>query len=193
LDLQLRRRALIGYAVGLDTPASAAAISRALSANGFDIQDINAEALIADLSRGPEQAVLSVAEYPRAFARLPEAFRQSIVDAWGDPADDPSARDGAFVFRFARSGKLIVAVQPEQTTPATAIAQHLREQLTSLTAALETLPLGRKSSTVDGSGSSAQTAAREVHLAVPAPAHVHRDRLAPTHDTKGVRTAGRSF
>ena len=91
------------------------------------------------------------------------------------------------------ANRRIVAVQPEQTTPATAIAQHLREQLTSLTAALETLPLGRKSSTVDGSGSSAQTAAREVHLAVPAPAHVHRDRLAPTHDTKGVRTAGRSF
>ena len=79
--------------------------------------------------------------------------------------------------------------EPEQTTAATATARHLRRQLTSLTAALETLPLGRQSLAVVGSASSAQAAAREVHLAGPALAHVHRDRLAPTHDTTAVRSA----
>jgi len=91
------------------------------------------------------------------------------------------------------ANRRIVVVLPEQTTAATATARHLRQQLTSLTAALETLPLGRESLTVVGPGSSAQTAAREVHLAGPAPAHVHRDRLAPTHDTKAVLSAGRRF
>jgi len=67
---------------------------------------------------------------------------------------------------------------------------HPRQQLTSLTAALETLPLGRGSLAVVGSESSAQAEAREVQLAGSALALVHRDRLAPTHDTKAVRTAG---
>ncbi len=34
--------------------------------------------------------------------------------AWGDPADDRDAIDGAFQFRFVRLGKLIVAVQPDR-------------------------------------------------------------------------------
>ena len=91
------------------------------------------------------------------------------------------------------ANRRIVAVRPEQTTAATATARHLRRQLTSLTAALETLPLGRESLAVVGSESSAQAAAREIHLAGPALAHVHRDRLAPTHDTKAVRSAGLRF
>lgn len=91
------------------------------------------------------------------------------------------------------ANRRIVAVQPEQATAATATARHLRRQLTSLTAALETLPLGRESVTFVGPGLSAHAAAREVHPAVPAPAHVHRDRLAPTHDTKAARSVGRRF
>jgi len=91
------------------------------------------------------------------------------------------------------ANRRIVAVPPEQTTAATATARHLRQQLTSLTAALETLQLGRESLTIVGPGASAQAAGREVHLADPAPAHVHRDSLAPTHDTKAVRSAGRRF
>ena len=43
------------------------------------------------------------------------------------------------------ANKRIVAVQPEQTADATATARGLRRQLTSLTAALETLPIGRQS------------------------------------------------
>ena len=89
--------------------------------------------------------------------------------------------------------KRIVAVQPEQTTAATVTARHLRHQLTSLTAALETLPLGPKSLTVVGSESNEQAAAREVQPAGSAHAQVHRDRLAPTLDTKAVRSAGRRF
>jgi hypothetical protein len=87
--------------------------------------------------------------------------------------------------------KRIVAVQPEQTTAATVTARHLRQQLTSLTAALETLPLGPKSLAVVGSESSPQAASREVQPAGPAPAQVHRDSLARSFDTKAVPAAGR--
>jgi len=57
------------------------------------------------------------------------------------------------------ANRRIVAVQPEQTTAATATACDLGRQLTSLTAALETLPLGRQSLVVVGSASGAQPAA----------------------------------
>jgi hypothetical protein len=89
------------------------------------------------------------------------------------------------------ANRRIVAVQPEQTTAATATARDLRRKLTSLTAALETLPHGRKNLVVVGSESSAQAAARRVRPAGPAITPVHRDRLAPTHKGKAVPSTGR--
>ena len=105
----------VGYAVGLDTPASVAAIGEALREAGYDVgAPIEAEALIAHLSQGPAEAVVSLADYATRFAALPESFRRSVVAAWGEPEADPAVRDGAFVFRFVRAGKLIVAVQPDR-------------------------------------------------------------------------------
>ena len=67
----------VGYAVGLDTPASVAAIGEALRGAGYDVgAPIEAEALIAHLSQGPEEAVISLADYVDRFAALPEAFRR---------------------------------------------------------------------------------------------------------------------
>lgn len=91
------------------------------------------------------------------------------------------------------ANRRIVAVQPQHTTAATATAQHLREQLTSLTAALETLPLGREGLTAVESGSSAQAVSRKLELAGPAPARVHRDHQTPIHDMKAVRSPGPRF
>src|SRR5271168_157906 len=105
----------VGYAVGLDTPASVAAIGEALRDAGYDVgAPIEVEALIAHLSQGPEEAVISLADYVNRFAALPEPFRRSVVAAWGDPETDPAVREGAFVFRFVRAGKWIVAVQPDR-------------------------------------------------------------------------------
>ena len=105
----------VGYAVGLDTPASVASIGEALRDAGYDVgASIEAEALIAHLSQGPEEAVISLADYVDRFAALPEPFRRSVVAAWGDPETDPAVREGAFVFRFVRAGKWIVAVQPDR-------------------------------------------------------------------------------
>jgi len=104
----------VGYAVGLDTPASAAAISSALKEAGYDLGEIYAAALIAHLSQGAEEAVISLADYRARFAALPEAFRATVVAAWGAPEADPALRYGGFAFRFLRSGKLVFAVQPDR-------------------------------------------------------------------------------
>ncbi len=104
-----------GYAVGLDTPASAIAISETLRAAGYDVADgLDAPSLIAALAEGPLQAALTLAEYEAELASTPADFRQSLFAAWGDPADDRDAIDGAFQFRFVRLGKLIVTVQPDR-------------------------------------------------------------------------------
>lgn len=76
------------------------------------------------------------------------------------------------------ANRRIVAVQPQQTSAATATARHLRQQLTSLTAALETLPLSRESPAVVGSESSAPVVARGVRPTGSANTHVQRDRKA---------------
>jgi cobaltochelatase CobN len=105
----------VGYAVGLDTPVSVAAIGEALRGAGYDVgAPIEAEALIAHLSQGPMRAVLSLADYAARFAGLPETFRRDVAATWGDPESDPAVSDGGFAFRFVRAGKLIVAVQPDR-------------------------------------------------------------------------------
>jgi hypothetical protein len=56
------------------------------------------------------------------------------------------------------ANRRIVAVRPEQTANAAATACHLACQLTSVTAALETLPLGRQRRAMVESASNAQAA-----------------------------------
>ena len=104
-----------GYAVGLDTPASAVAIGETLRAAGYDVaSSLDAPSLIAALEQGPLGAALTLAEYESELASTPADFRQSLFGAWGGPADDRDLSDGAFQFRFVQSGKLVVAVQPDR-------------------------------------------------------------------------------
>ena len=104
-----------GYAVGLDTPASAVAICKTLRAAGYDIAcDVDAPSLIAALERGPLEATLTLAEYEAELAAAPAGFRRSLLAAWGEPTDGRDLFDGAFRLRFVRLGKLIVAVQPDR-------------------------------------------------------------------------------
>jgi cobaltochelatase CobN len=104
-----------GYAVGLDTPASAVAISESLRAAGYDVAcGLDAPSLIAVLAEGPLEAALTLAEYEAELASTPPGFRQSLFAAWGHPTEDRDAIDGAFQLRFVRLGKLIVVVQPDR-------------------------------------------------------------------------------
>ncbi|MBE7218991.1 MAG: cobaltochelatase subunit CobN, partial [Caulobacteraceae bacterium] len=109
-----------GQAVGLDTPASVAAVAAHLAACGFDCGTMPApEALMTALTEGEPQPCLPVERYRALLAGMPDAFAASVTEAWGDPADDPDCRAGAFAFRHRRAGKLVVAVQPDRGAAAT--------------------------------------------------------------------------
>jgi cobaltochelatase CobN len=104
-----------GYAVGLDTPASALAVADALRDAGYAVGAMpDGPALMRALEDGPVTPVLSLADYERLAAALPPRFRDSLAQAWGDPADDPSFAEGAFGFRVVRAGALTVALQPDR-------------------------------------------------------------------------------
>jgi cobaltochelatase CobN len=119
----------IGNGVGLDTPASALAILRALAAAGYRVADIpdNPEALIRRLTAGPTNAnpgapaeeTFSFAEYSSFFATLPLSVQQAIVRRWGPAERDPFFREGRLdCGRFAisgfRAGNVAVLIQPSR-------------------------------------------------------------------------------
>jgi len=102
-----------GYAVGLDTSQSTAAILSRLAAEGYDAIEAPSD-LIEKLQSGPLAATVSLECYRAFFNGLPPDFCSRVKAAWGDPETDLSVRDGAFVFRFLRLGKTLVALQPDR-------------------------------------------------------------------------------
>ncbi|PZU58911.1 MAG: cobaltochelatase subunit CobN [Sphingobium sp.] len=114
----------IGNGVGLDTPASAAAILCLLREAGYDTTGAPEEgqALMRLMTGGvtndlssldrPGDVVLPLDEYRPVFAAMPEAARTAITDRWGMPEDDPYVRGGAFRLAIHRFGNVAVAVQP---------------------------------------------------------------------------------
>lgn len=105
-----------GHAVGLDSFASLAALLGDLASAGYDTggETVTAETLAQALTRGAPTPLLSLEDYRAAFATLPEALRQSVTAAWGDPEADPTCRDGAFHARHLRLEKMLMAVQPDR-------------------------------------------------------------------------------
>jgi len=104
-----------GYAVGLDGPASLAAIAEDLRSAGFDIGALAEPAdLIAALETKRAALHLPLETYRLLFAGLPAGFREAVSAAWGAPADDPAVADGSFQFKALEAGKLILAVQPDR-------------------------------------------------------------------------------
>src|SRR5271169_3425274 len=117
----------IGNGVGLDTPASALAILRALEEAGYRVADIpdGSEALIRRLTAGPTNAsptaaaeeTFSFADYASFFATLPPSVQEAVVGRWGPAENDPFFRDGRLdCGRFAipgfRAGNVAVLIQP---------------------------------------------------------------------------------
>jgi cobaltochelatase CobN len=56
---------------------------------------------------------LLLSDYARLLADLPEVAAR-LHAAWGDPADDPDVRDGAFQFRISWYGNIAVALPPDR-------------------------------------------------------------------------------
>src|SRR5712671_3880579 len=117
----------IGNGVGLDTPASAIAILRALAGTGYRVADAPDEPaeLIRRLLAGPTNAnpgtpadeSLSFAEYSAFFATLPQLMQEAVTERWGAAEGDPYFRPGRLdCGRFAipgfRAGNVAVLIQP---------------------------------------------------------------------------------
>ncbi|MEO0980141.1 MAG: cobaltochelatase subunit CobN, partial [Pseudomonadota bacterium] len=111
--------------VGLDTPASCAALLSAMGAAGFEIgkaPETSAD-LMGVLTSGVTNALavrsdrhgyeeLSLFDYQRAYGGLPEQLRMAVSDRWGTPESDPHVVDGKFRLALHRFGNQIVGIQP---------------------------------------------------------------------------------
>ncbi|NWC08396.1 cobaltochelatase subunit CobN [Pseudomonas agarici] len=116
----------IGNGVGLDTPAAALNILRALQAEGYPLSDelpANGTGLIQALLGGvsndfdsldmrPCHQSLALADYQALFDRLPEANRQAVLARWGSPQNDPMFRSGRMMVAGLRFGLTFVGIQP---------------------------------------------------------------------------------
>jgi cobaltochelatase CobN len=105
-----------GYAVGLDVPASVLALLNDLADNGYGIADIppTTRDLLAAVATGSAEAKLNLERYQTLLQQLPAAAVAGVHDAWGLPAEDSDARDGAFHFRARRFGNALVALPPDR-------------------------------------------------------------------------------
>jgi len=120
----------LGNGVGLDTPAGAVELLRALEGEGYRLGGIPADgdALIARVLAGPTNdfnklasrniaETLSLAEYQMFLAELPPALVAAVSERWGAPESDPFYMEGEVdCGRFAvpafRLGNVAVALQP---------------------------------------------------------------------------------
>ncbi len=75
---------------------------------------LDARQILADVTDPDCGVRWPIAQYKEAFARLPEALRNSIFAAWGPPETDPAVVDGRFRLPAAAYGHILVALQPER-------------------------------------------------------------------------------
>src|SRR5215208_444995 len=118
----------VGNAVGLDTPASAIGLLRAMRLAGYAVEgapedgDELIHALIAAGGHDPEflTAVqlgnaagrLDAGRYAEWFGRLPEDLRGEVEEHWGPPPGDLYVDDGDFVVAGLSFGNVFVGIQP---------------------------------------------------------------------------------
>ncbi|MFM7265495.1 MAG: cobaltochelatase subunit CobN, partial [Cyanobium sp.] len=123
------RNSRLANGVGLDTPASAAAMLRWLAEDGYDLGcaplPADGEALMAALLAGrsndpesghrPALTHLPLGAYQCWYQGLPEAGRQRLEAVWGPPKHDGGLEGSAgFPVRGLRFGNVVVVVQPER-------------------------------------------------------------------------------
>ncbi|VVM66668.1 cobaltochelatase subunit CobN [Pseudomonas fluorescens] len=116
----------IGNGVGLDTPAAALNILRALHKEGYPLPSRlpdSGTALIQQLLGGvsndldtldqrPCQQSLALDDYWLMFNALPEDNRQAVLERWGSPENDPMCRGGRMMIAGLRFGLTFVGIQP---------------------------------------------------------------------------------
>ena len=105
-----------GYAVGLDTTESVVEIIKLLRAEGYDLGArercaTDVEMLLADRA---DRLEIPLAAYATWLMALPPTLQNEIESAWGDPAADPSVKNGAFSYPILKAGKLSIFLQPDR-------------------------------------------------------------------------------
>jgi len=122
------KRARLGNAVGLDTPASAIALLRAMRDEGYLVDRIPADgdALMDELAVGftYDQPVLTTAQvasaagswdvgaYGEWFASLPADASDAVEAVWGPPPGEVYVAGGALQFTGIDLGGVLVTIQP---------------------------------------------------------------------------------
>ncbi len=122
------KHARVGNAVGLDTPASAVFLLKAMRAAGYDVGsfpedgDTLVHTLIAagghDVEWLTEEqlqtaaARVPIATYERWFAELPCDLRERMVEHWGPPPGRLYVDGGDIVLAALRYGNVVLAIQP---------------------------------------------------------------------------------
>ncbi|HLZ38880.1 MAG TPA: cobaltochelatase subunit CobN, partial [Mycobacteriales bacterium] len=123
------KHARVGNAVGLDTPASAVVLLRAMREAGYDLGggfpadgDALIHALIAagghdvewlteeQLAAAPMRVPL--ADYAGWFAALPAPFREAVRGHWGDPPGELYVDRGDVMLAGLRFGNVVLMIQP---------------------------------------------------------------------------------
>ncbi len=114
----------IANGVGLDTPASAAAILSALAGAGYRVDGApqTGAALMARLLASQTNArdgrvgstgvALPLEDYRAFLERLPDGPRAALLSAWGPPEDDPFCDGARFHLAVHVFGNVAVAIQP---------------------------------------------------------------------------------
>ncbi|MFZ3154250.1 cobaltochelatase subunit CobN, partial [Pseudomonas sp.] len=115
----------IGNGVGLDTPAAALNILKALQQQGYPLEGLpdSGTALIHQLLGGvtneldsldarPCAQSLALDEYLAFFHSLPAANQQAVRKRWGEPQSDPMFRSGRLMVAGLRFGLTFVGIQP---------------------------------------------------------------------------------
>ena len=110
----------IAHAVGLDALASTEKLLGDLGKSGFDVEPID------ELAQKLGKATLSwsIDDYRAALKKLPQVLQDNLDSAWGAPENDPQVRDNQFHFVGIRSGKAMIAVQPERGEAASRVADY---------------------------------------------------------------------
>ena len=116
----------IGNGVGLDTPAAALNILKALQQQGYPVDNLlpdSGTALIHSLLGGVTNDLdnldarscaqsLALDQYQAFFHSLPAANQQAVLARWGGPEQDPMFRSGRLMIAGLRFGLTFVGIQP---------------------------------------------------------------------------------
>jgi cobaltochelatase CobN len=122
------KHARVGNAVGLDTPASAVLLLKAMRAAGYDVGEFpeDGDTLVHTLIAAgghdvewltEEQLSAAVARVPLAsyvswFETLPADLRERMVEHWGPPPGGLYVDGSDIVLAALRYGNVVLAIQP---------------------------------------------------------------------------------